>query len=217
MPRGKAIGLSLYEEVFLEVRADMPRRELHALFCGHFGRDDVTLDALKGLMKRNGWGTGRTGRFVKGQAPQNKGKAMPPETRAKASRSWFQKGNRPHTTRHLGHERVSKEGYVEVSVAETNPYTGFERRYVLKHRHLWERANGPVPEGHALKCLDGNRRNTDPSNWEPVPRALLPRLAGWAGRGRPVLAYDAAAPEVRPALLAIAKVEHKARTARGKR
>ena len=79
----------------------------------------------------------------------------------------------------------------------------------MKHRWLWERANGPVPEGHALKCLDGDRTNTDPANWMAVPRALLPRLYGKCGRN-----YDAAEPEVKPAIMAVARLEQRAAESR---
>jgi hypothetical protein len=41
----------------------------------------------------------------------------------------------------------------------------------------------------ALKCLDGNKQNTDPSNWEAVPRALLPRLAGGNRYGAHLLLF----------------------------
>jgi hypothetical protein len=63
----------------------------------------------------------------------------------------------------------------------------------------------------ALKCLDGDRTNTDASNWEAIPRALLPQLSG---RWR--MPYDAAEPELRPTLMAIAKLAHQARTAKRK-
>jgi len=104
---------------------------------------------------------------------------------------------------------MSKDGYVEISVDQVNPHTGYGRRFVHKHRHLWELANGPLPEGMCLKCLDGDKSNTDPSNWEAIPRALLPRLNGRFGRG-----YDTADPEVKPTIMAIAKLEHKAREAK---
>jgi hypothetical protein len=77
---------------------------------------------------------------------------------------------------------------------------------VQKHRYLWEKANGPVPEGMRLKCLDGDRTNCDPSNWRAVPYALAPRLNGRFGRG-----YDAAPPELKPTIMAITELEHKAR------
>jgi hypothetical protein len=148
---------------------------------------------------RQGIGT----RFVKGQVPANKGKPMPFHPNSAATR--FKKGQLPHNTKWAGHERVTQDGYIEISVEQTNPHTGFGRRYVLKHRWEWEKANGPVPAGMALKCLDGNKQHTDPSNWDLVPRALLPRLNGKSGR-----AYDQAPNELKPTILAVAKLEHAA-------
>lgn len=212
--KGRPIHYSAEELAWIEENRDWPRAMLHKFFCMFFNRDDVTLGALNGLCKRKGWMTGRNGCFGKGSIPHNKGKPCPEGRGGRhpnARRTQFGKGHLPHNTRHLGYERVDpKDGYIYLSVAETNPHTGYERRFVLKHKWLWERANGPVPEGHALKCLDGNRQNTDPSNWEAVPRALLPRLAG-GNRYRRVVAFDDAAPELRPAILTIAKLEHAAK------
>ena len=208
--KGRAIPYADDELDFIEETAAFPRREAHAAFCALFGRSDVSLENYKHVCKRNGWLTGRTGCFPKGHEPANKGKKMP--FNANSARTQFKTGNLPHNTKYLGHERVSRDGYVEISVAETNPYTGFERRYVLKHVHRWERENGPVPDGMCLKCLNGDRTNTDPSNWELIPRALLPRLDGRFGRG-----YETAAPELKPSIMAATKVEHAARELRKKR
>ncbi len=157
---------------------------------------------------RRGDNVGAAYRFKKGQTSHNKGKPMPFHPNSAATR--FKKGQMPANTKWAGHERVSKDGYTEISVEQTNPHTGFSRRYVLKHRWLWEQANGPVPKGMALKCL-GDRLNTDPSNWELVPRALLPRLNGIHGRG-----YDSAPAELKPTIMAVAKLEHAVTTrARG--
>jgi len=214
--KGRPIKYTAEEMAWLEANRLMVISDYADAFEARFGRrvDPKNLHALR---KRKGWKTGRTGCFEKGVTPHNKGKKCEEGRGGKhpnARRTQFTRGHLPHNTKWLGHERVSKDGYVEISIAETNPHTGFERRYVLKHRLLWERANGPVPNGHALKCLDGNKQNCDPSNWEAVPRALLPRLAGKVGRYRRTLAYDDAAPEVRPALLTIAKLAHAARQAR---
>lgn len=97
----------------------------------------------------------------------------------------------------------------EISVDERNPHTGFERRYVLKHRWLWEKKHGPVPDGMVLKSRDGDKRNTEPSNWELIPRALLPRLGGRYGRD-----YDHAPAELKPTIMAVAKLEQAALDAR---
>jgi hypothetical protein len=209
--KGHWISYSADEMAWLETNRTMVISDYHRAFCAAFGRDDVSAVNLRSLRKRKGWKTGRTGCFAKGDEPFNKGKPHP--TRGRAAETQFKKGQEPHNTKYLGHERISKDGYVEISIAETNPYTGYTRRYVLKHRHTWEQANGPIPAGHALKCLDGNKTNTDPANWEAVPRALLPRLNG-GNRYRQVLAFDDAAPEVRPTLLTIAKLEHRARSAK---
>ena len=67
---------------------------------------------------------------------------------------------------------------------------------------MWQQAHGPIPEGMALKCKT-DRLNTDPSNWELIPRALLPRLNGRFGRG-----YDQAPDELKTTIMAVAKLEH---------
>lgn len=215
MPKGKWISYSLDEQAWLEKNRLLPISEYHAGFVAQFGRADVAAVNLHSRRKRMGWSTGRTGCFEKGAVPHNKGIPCAPGTGGRhpnARRSQFKAGQEPHNTHYLGHERVSKDGYVEISVAETNPHTGYERRYVLKHRWVWEQANGPLPEGYALKCL-GDRLNTDPSNWEAIPRAMLPRLAG-GNRYNRKLAFDDAPAELKPMVLAVAKVEHAARTAR---
>lgn len=217
MPKGKWLSYSAAELDFIRSVSAWPRGEAHRSFCERFRRDDVSLGAFNGLCKRKGWMTGRTGAFEKGQAPFNKGKKCEPGrggNHPNARKTQFRKGNLPHNTRYLGHERIDKEdGYVYISVAQPNPHTGYGRRYVLKHVWLWEQVNGPIVEGHALKCLDGDRLNTNPANWEAVPRAMLPRLAG-GNRYRRVLAYDDAPEELKPTVMAIAKLEHSARKAR---
>ena len=205
--KGRWVTYSDRELAWIKACADLPRAELHQLFVQIFNRPEITIDNLKSLCQRKGWKTGRTGCFAKGQTPVNKGKPMPYHPNSAATR--FKKGRLPHNTNHIGHERLSKDGYVEISVAEVNPHTGADRRYVHKHRLLWEQANGKIPEGHRLKCLDGNKQNTDPSNWEALPMALAPRLNGRFGRG-----YDTAPPELKPTILAIAKLEHAARIKR---
>ncbi len=187
MTSGRHNSYSDAELAWLKERATIPRAQLHAEFCATFDRQDVSRVALDGLMKRKRWMTGRLG---------------------------FEKGHVPHSQNFIGHERLNKDGYVEISVAEPNPFSRSDqsdRRYVLKHKRLWEAENGPVPEGHCLKCIDGDKTNTNPANWLAVPRAILPRLNG--GRwGR--LSYAGADPDIRPSVLAVAQLQHAAREAR---
>lgn len=217
MPKGKSIAYSAGEMAWLEAHRGLVISDYHRQFCETFSRTDVDLKHLHALRKRKGWFTGRSGHFVKGETPHNKGKKCKPGkggNHPNARKTQFRKGQLPHNANYLGHERIDpKDGYVYVSVAETNPHTGYERRYVLKHLWLWQQANGPLPEGHCLKCLSADRTNCDPSNWEAIPRALLPRLAG-GNRYAPKLAYDDAPDELKPTVLAIAKLEHAARKVR---
>lgn len=208
--KGHPIIYNKAEIAWLERNHSLPISEYHAAFCQRFERADVQAGHLHALRKRKGWKTGRTGCFEKGFTPANKGKKCPPGVggnHPNARKTQFGKRHLPHNTKFLGHERVSKDGYTEISVAQQNPHTGFERRYVLKHRWLWEQENGPVPKGSALKCLDGNRLNVDPSNWEAVPRGVLARLNG--GRHKKRIAYDAAPDALKPTVMAIAKLEQR--------
>lgn len=179
----------------------MPRRDLHAAFVRRFGRRDVTVDNIKALCTRKGWKTGRDGRFVKGIVPANKGKKMP--YNANSARTQFKKGGRTGraaaTYKPIGSTRLSKDGYPELKIHDGLP---MQSRWRAVHLINWEKQNGPVPEGHCLKCRDGNRGNSDPSNWQLIPRALLPRLGGRFGRG-----YDDAPAELKPTIMAIAELE----------
>lgn len=176
-------------------------------FVAEFSRFEVTVDEIKSLCSRKGWKTGRDGRFVKGQEPANKGKKMP--YNANSARTRFKKGATPPNRLPLWSERVGKDGYVEIKVPERNPHTGSPTWFRHKHVYLWEQANGPVPKGHCLKSIDGDRINTDPANWMAIPRAMLPRLSG-----RWTLGYDDAPDELKPFLLAVAKLEQLSRDRR---
>lgn len=209
--RGKWISYSAEERAWLEANCTLPVSEYHAAFCAQFGRTDVAASNLHAFRKRHGWSTGRTGRFEKGQVPANKGKSMPYHPNSAATR--FKKGGRTGRAleryKPIGTERVSKDGYRERKVHDGLP---MQSRWQLVQRIEWEAVNGPVPDGHALKCLDGNKLNTDPSNWELLPRGVLARLNG--GRHKRRLAYDDAQPETKPIVMAIAKLEHAAQELR---
>jgi hypothetical protein len=200
--KGTSIRYSEEELAYIKQNCSMPRKEAHRNFCEEFKRTDVSPDNFKALCKRKGWKTGRTGKFQKGNVPANTGKKM--LFNANSARTQFKKGHTPHNTNYSGHERLTKkDGYIEISIDEVNPHTGFERRYVFKHRYLWEKQHGKLPDGMCLKCLDGNRQNTDPANWEAIPRGALPFLNGHRGYN-----YDDMPPELRPSVLALAKVKY---------
>lgn len=207
--KGRKIQYSSEELAWIEARQELPRKLLHAAFVYAFSRYDVSQVNLTALCKRKGWLTGRTGCFAKGHVPVNKGQKgyIAPG----CEKGWFRKGERRGVAVRLyqpiGTERVSKDGYVERKINDDLP---LQARWRAVHLIRWEEANGPLPEGHCLKCLDGNKANTAPDNWLAIPRALLPRLNG---RWTPVK-FDDAPAEMKPTLLATAQLEHAARQAR---
>lgn len=196
----------------------MPIAQYFAAFQAEFDRPDMTPQKLNAMRKRQGWKTGRTGRFEQGHETHNKGKPCEPGKGGRhpnAQKTHFNKGKVPPNRKPLWSERVGKDGYIEMSVPIPNPYTGHSTRYMHKHRWNWEQVNGPLPKGHALKCKDGNRQNCDASNWEAIPRGILPRLNG--GKATRIMAYDQAPAELKPSLLAVAKLDHAVSVARRER
>ena len=96
--------------------------------------------------------SGKEHRFSKGHTPANKGQKMPDHVYERAKVTMFKKGHVPVNHKPVGYERITRDGYVEVKVAEPN-------KFVLKHRLIWEQVNGLIPEGYNVQFRDGNRQN----------------------------------------------------------
>lgn len=194
----------------------MPRRDLHAAFVARFRRPEITLDHIKALCTRKGWKTGRNGCFVKGQPPMNKGKRCPegkggrhPNARRTQFKPGSLSGRAAEVKKPIGSERITVDGYRERKVNNDLP---FQARWKQVHRIEWEAVNGPVPAGYALKCLNGDKLDCRPENWDAVPRGVLARLNG--GRMRKTLPYDDAPAELKPLVMATAKLKHAAKQRR---
>ena len=91
-------------------------------------------------------------RFGKGHVSWNNGKKMDPEVYERIKHTMFKKGHVSANRRPVGSERVSVDGYVEVKVAEPN-------KWRLKHRVMWEAADGPIPAGHNVQFRNGNSQD----------------------------------------------------------
>lgn len=209
MPKGKAIAYSAAEMAWLEANRALVISDYHARFVAEFGRADVALINLHSLRKRKGWLTGRTGQFEPGQVSWNKGKKCAegqggrhPNARRTQFKGGVRQGVAVKLYQPIGTEKMRRDGYLYRKVNDGMP---FQRRWRAVHLVRWEAINGPLPKGHCLKCLDGDKLNTDPSNWLLVSRGMLSRLNG-GPRGKR-LKFDAAHPEVKPAVLALAQVE----------
>lgn len=125
---------------------------------------ELSMGQIKGAIARYNLSTGLTGRFSKGHEPYNKGKKG---TYHKGSeKTWFKKGTIPPNYRPVGSERITKDGYAEIKIADPN-------KWRLKHLVIWEKENGPMPKGHALIFLDGDKTNLDIKNLKLISRHKL--------------------------------------------
>ena len=108
------------------------------------------------------------GQFKKGHKTHNKGKKqieyMCIESIEKTKATRFKKGNIPHNHREVGSERITKDGYIEIKTNEPNVWQ-------LKHRYIYEKEYGKIPDGLNLIFLDGNKQNLNLNNLQLVTKA----------------------------------------------
>lgn len=123
---------------------------------------DFTINQIKNAINRYKLNTGFNGQFKKGNVPVNKDK----KGLVGANRTSFKKGNIPSNKASVGTERFTKDGYIKVKIAEPN-------KWRLKHLLLWEEYNGPLPKGHAIIFLDGNKQNIKLDNLKLITRHQL--------------------------------------------
>ena len=134
---------------------------LQEMFNKHFELR-LTGHQIKGALARHKLKNNRIELFKKGNVSHNKGKLglhYSPKTE-------FKKGHIPANHKVVGSERITKDGYIEIKTAEPN-------KWKLKHRIVWQKANGEMPDGHALIFADGNRENLSLDNLVLVSRSQL--------------------------------------------
>ena len=116
---------------------------------------------------------GRATRFQKGLVPPNKGKKMPKGwAPGDMATTQFKKGHKPHTWVPVGSLTVNPDGILDQKVSEEPGPR--HTRWKPVHRLVWERANGPVPEGHVVVFRPG-RKTTDPALITLDALELIPR------------------------------------------
>lgn len=219
--------IAFINRTYLQLPANSPRPHLYKMFVEKFGRTDVTYSKFKVLCQKLGLKavSGGRGHLWYGRASDlssselhflESGRDLSPQELHEAFVKKFDRsdlteqglycrarrmGLRRSTgqrDRPIGFEVIDRGGYISIKTDRKSKIRREQWRF--KHLLLWEEKNGPIPNGHKLKCIDGNRSNPDPSNWECVPSGMVSRLNR---RG-----FDGAPAEMKPTIMAVAKLEH---------
>ena len=122
------------------------------------GPEGGRLDGIRGMGSRfqpghQSWMTGR------------KGIRQSPRTE-------FKPGQKPANWKPVGSLRVIKDElnqYLQIKLTDTGCTP---KDWVMYHRHVWQQAHGPIPEGHCVAFLPG-RFSLDPDKITPDALELV--------------------------------------------
>lgn len=129
--------------------------------------EKAKLKIRKGIDLRTGINRGC---IKKGNIPPNKDKKwdeyLTKEQQEKCRTTCYKKGNIPFNHREIGEERTTDDGYIMIKIKDGC----LNKNWQLKHRYIYEKEYGKIPEGYNLIFLDGNRKNFDLSNLKLVSK-----------------------------------------------
>lgn len=77
------------------------------------------------------------------------------------------------TTKPIGSEYISKDGYLMYKFKDKPSRPSSRDNWMLKHKWIYIQEYGPVPEDSCIIFADGNIRNFDISNLVAVPQNVL--------------------------------------------
>lgn len=129
---------------------------------------NITYQQIKTWKRNHSVTSGLTGHYEKGSIPHNKGKKG--KTTGRMAETQFKPGERPMNYKPVGSSRVDKDGYKLIKVRDDGPW---HKRWRHEHKVIWEKENGPIPKGHVLIFLDGNRENISLENLKMITNRQL--------------------------------------------
>jgi len=145
---------------------------------------------IKSFVHNHGINCDRTGHFEKGEQPWNKGtKGV-----MKPNKTSFKKGDIPLNHRPVGSERITRDGYRAIKIAEPN-------KWELLQRYNWAKVHGNENMPDNLRFKDNDKMNCDVSNLEPVSNQEHMVLNN--------MGFNQMPDEVKPVVLTIAKIDVK--------
>lgn len=162
------------------LRAALPGRSAGAIYvrAAALGirRSEAYLASPAACRLRRGDEVGRAHRFQPGNVPWSKGRRMPGYGPGRMRETQFRPGERHGVAARrwvpIGTERVSKDGYRERKIHDGLP---LQSRWRAVHLLLWESVHGPLPQGHAVAFVNGDRTDIRIENLTLVTRAELMR------------------------------------------
>lgn len=156
------------DEYLRQNYSDSTRQELERAL-GRPGRAVCQRARKLGLKKSADFMKKHSGRFNPGHKTWNKGKPGSTGLHPNSRRTQFKKGVRSPTWQPIGYERVTKDGYLERKVTDT----GTQKDFVAVHRIVWQEANGPIPDGHAVVFRSDDKLDHRLENLELISREEL--------------------------------------------
>ena len=153
---------------------------------------EINADQIKAIRGRLHIDSGLTGRFVKDDPrcfhPQ-KGYHAPG-----SEKGWFKKGETSWNHANVGDEAWTTDGYLKVKIAEPN-------KWRQKHILVWEKHNGPVPEGFMVTFKDQDHANCSIENL-----ALISKSENAIMNGQGLRSED---PKLTETGILLARLKHK--------
>lgn len=125
---------------------------------------------------RRGDHVGAATRYPKGHVPANKGLRRPGWSPGRMKETQFKRGERRGVAlklwKPIGTERISKDGYRERKINDDLPR---QARWRAAHLIVWEAVHGPLPKGHAVSFVNGDKDDIRLDNLELITRRELMR------------------------------------------
>lgn len=149
------------EEFVRRIAEGKTTREITAAVNEKYGAGTITEKKMRAYKKNHSITSGIDCRFRKGHEPANKGKKMSHEQYEKCKATMFKKGQVPPNHMEVGEYTHTTDGYLIQKVQEK----GTQReRFEFVHRSVWEKRNGPIPDGKMISFLDGDKDNCSIEN-----------------------------------------------------
>ena len=172
-------------------RYELNNKEVVKQFNQHFNlnlvQDQVTQACIRRGIKN------KSGGFEKGHVAWNKGlKGVNGFSSTK-----FKKGQISVNLLPVGTERLTKEGYIDIKLADPNVWAP-------KHRHIWEQAYGKLNSSQIIVFLSDDRQDFSLSNLALINRSEMAVLNRHEKFGQQPS-------EIREALINVVRLEQKIR------